>query len=67
MFLGSEVRLVCRDDNLTAIFELIVYTLWDPQQLTAQQASMVCYGDSFTLLFLSFSIWSVNICYNYPT
>jgi hypothetical protein len=30
MFLGSKVRLVCGADNLTAIYEPIVYTMWDP-------------------------------------
>jgi hypothetical protein len=30
MFLGSEVRRVRRADNITAIYEPIVYTMWDP-------------------------------------
>jgi hypothetical protein len=30
MFLGSKVRLVLRADNLTAICEPVVYTMWDP-------------------------------------
>jgi hypothetical protein len=30
MFLGSKVRLVRRADNLTAIYEPIVQTMWDP-------------------------------------
>jgi hypothetical protein len=30
MFLGSKVRRVRKADNLTAIYEPIVYTLWDP-------------------------------------
>jgi hypothetical protein len=30
MFLGSKVRLVRGADNLTAIYEPIVYTMWDP-------------------------------------
>jgi hypothetical protein len=30
MFLGSDVRLVRKADNLTAIYEPIVYTVWDP-------------------------------------
>jgi hypothetical protein len=29
MFLGSKVRLVLSSDNLTAICEAIVYTVWD--------------------------------------
>jgi hypothetical protein len=30
MFLGSTVRLVYRADKFTAIYERIVYTVWDP-------------------------------------
>jgi hypothetical protein len=30
MFLGSKVRLVRKADNLTAIYEPIVETVWDP-------------------------------------
>jgi hypothetical protein len=30
MFVVSKVRLVRRADNLTAIYEPIVYTMWDP-------------------------------------
>jgi hypothetical protein len=30
MFLGSEVRRVRKADNLTAIYEPIIYTMWDP-------------------------------------
>jgi hypothetical protein len=30
MFLGSKVRLVRGADNLTAICEPIVHTMWDP-------------------------------------
>jgi hypothetical protein len=30
MFLGSEVRRVLKSDNLTAIYEPIVYTMLDP-------------------------------------
>jgi hypothetical protein len=30
MFLGSKVRRVRKADNLTAICEPIVYTMWDP-------------------------------------
>jgi hypothetical protein len=29
MFLGSKVRQVRGADNLTAIYEPIVYTMWD--------------------------------------
>jgi hypothetical protein len=30
MFLGSKVRLVRGADNLTATYEPIVWTMWDP-------------------------------------
>jgi hypothetical protein len=30
LFLGSKTQLVNRADNLTAIFEPIVQTMWDP-------------------------------------
>jgi hypothetical protein len=34
MFLGSRVQLVCKADNLTAICELIIYTMWNPRHLS---------------------------------
>jgi hypothetical protein len=34
MFLGKRERPVLRADNLTAICEPIVYTVWDPEHLT---------------------------------
>jgi hypothetical protein len=49
MFLGSKPRPVRAADNLNAIYELILYTMWDPQHPTTLQASTACYGDSFTL------------------
>jgi hypothetical protein len=30
MFLGSKVRWVRKADNLTAMYEPIVQTMWDP-------------------------------------
>jgi hypothetical protein len=30
MFLGNKVQPVCKADNLTAICEPNVYTMWDP-------------------------------------
>jgi hypothetical protein len=42
---------MCRVDNLTAISELIVQTMWDPQHLTTLLPPTVCYGDSFTFTF----------------
>jgi hypothetical protein len=47
MFVGTWPML--NADFLTAICEPNVYTMWDPQHLTALYASTACYGDSFTL------------------
>jgi hypothetical protein len=35
-------------DNLTVIWEPIVYKMWEPQRLTTLWAFMACYRDSFT-------------------
>jgi hypothetical protein len=34
MFLGSKARPMLRADNITAICEQTLYTMWDPQHLT---------------------------------
>jgi hypothetical protein len=49
MFLGRRARPVRRTDNLTAICEPTIWTMWDSQHITAPKAPMACYGDSFTL------------------
>jgi hypothetical protein len=36
MFLGSRVQLVRRADKLTAIYEPIVSTMWDPFTFTSK-------------------------------
>jgi hypothetical protein len=51
MFLGSRAQPVRRADNLTAICEPIVQTLWDPRHLTTLYASMACYGNSLLSFF----------------
>jgi hypothetical protein len=56
MFQESKARPVRRADNLTAIYEPIVYTMWDPQHLTTLEASTACYGDSLTLLLRGLSL-----------
>jgi hypothetical protein len=48
MFLGGTARPVFKADNLTAICQPIFWTVWDPQHLTALQASTACYGNIFT-------------------
>jgi hypothetical protein len=45
MFLESGAWPVRRVDNLTAISEPIVYTMWDPQHPTTLQTSTACYRD----------------------
>jgi hypothetical protein len=35
-------------DSLTAMYEPIVWTIWDPQHLTTLEVS---YGESFTFFF----------------
>jgi hypothetical protein len=39
-------------DDLPAICEPIVDTMWDPQHLTTLWASTVCYGDNFTFVYV---------------
>jgi hypothetical protein len=46
---GGKGRPARKADNLTAIFEPIVYKMWEPRRLTALWVSTVCYRDSFTL------------------
>jgi hypothetical protein len=47
MFLGSRVQPAHKADSLTAICDLIVYTVWDPQHQTILFSSMVCYRIGF--------------------
>jgi hypothetical protein len=42
---------VHKADNLTTIFELIVYKMWEPRHLTTLWASMACYRDSLTFFY----------------
>jgi hypothetical protein len=48
MFLGSKARPVFKVDNLTAICEPIVQTMWDLQHLTTLQNFTTYYRDIFT-------------------
>jgi hypothetical protein len=41
--LGSKGRQAPKADNLTAIYEPIVYKMWEPQHLTTLWASTACY------------------------
>jgi hypothetical protein len=39
-------------DNLTAICELTVWTIWDPQHLATLQTSMACYMIALFILYV---------------
>jgi hypothetical protein len=45
---GGKGQPACKADNLTAICEPAVWTMWEPQCITFRWASMACYRDSFT-------------------
>jgi hypothetical protein len=49
---GGKGRPARKADNLTAIFEPVVYIMWEPRGLTTLWASTVCYRDSFTFHLL---------------
>jgi hypothetical protein len=49
--LGCKGRPACMVNNLAAIYEPIVYKMWEPQHLTTLWASMACYRDSYFLYF----------------
>jgi hypothetical protein len=42
-------------DSLTAIYEPIVYKMWEPRCLTTLYASTACYRDSFIFFTLLLS------------
>jgi hypothetical protein len=42
------LQLPRKADNLTAICELFVYKMWEPQPLIPLWAFTACYWDSFT-------------------
>jgi hypothetical protein len=46
---GGKRRSMHKADNLTAICELIVYRIWEPQRLTTRWASTACHRGSFCL------------------
>jgi hypothetical protein len=50
--LGDKGRPAPRAENLAAIFESIVYKMWEPQHLKTLWASTACYRDSFTFTYL---------------
>jgi hypothetical protein len=49
--LGGKGRPARRADNLAAIYEPIVYKMWEPQHLTTLWVSTATYRESFTFFF----------------
>jgi hypothetical protein len=45
-------RLALKTDNLTAIYELILYKMWEHLRLTALWTSTACYKDNFTFIII---------------
>jgi hypothetical protein len=45
-------RTARKADNLAAIYEPIVYKMWEPHHLTTLWASAACYRDTFTFFFI---------------
>jgi hypothetical protein len=44
---GGKVQSTRKADNLTAIFDPMVYNMWEPRHLTNLWASTPCYRDSY--------------------
>jgi hypothetical protein len=49
IILGGKERPAHKADNLTAIYEPIIYKMWEPRRFTTLYASKTCYSDSFCL------------------
>jgi hypothetical protein len=47
---GDKGRPPRKADDLTAIFEPIVYKMWEPRRLTTLWASAACCRDLFTFI-----------------
>jgi hypothetical protein len=62
---GGKVRPASKADNLITICGLIAQKMWEPRRLTTLWASMACYRDSFTFLYIymdsSLHMWYVCI------
>jgi hypothetical protein len=48
MFIYVYGQPARKTDDLTAIYEPIIYKMWEPRRLTTLWASTACYRDSFT-------------------
>jgi hypothetical protein len=55
---GGKGRPARKADNLTAIYEPIVYITWEPRRLTTLWAFTACFRDSFT--FFTFTVLNNN-------
>jgi hypothetical protein len=61
MFLESRARLVRKADNLTAICEPTIWTMWDSRHFTNLQASTACYDHSLTFYVKVVSMLRVHV------
>jgi hypothetical protein len=50
--LRDKRRSARKADNLIAIYEPIVFKMWEPQHLTTLWVSTACYRDTFTYFYL---------------
>jgi hypothetical protein len=50
--MGAKVRPAHKADNLTVIFEPIIWNMWEPRRLRTPWAFTDCYRDSFTFFFI---------------
>jgi hypothetical protein len=48
--LGTNGRLACKTDNLTTVYEPIVYKMRDHRRITTLWSSTACYRDNFTFI-----------------
>jgi hypothetical protein len=58
MFLGSKAWSVRRADNLSAICEPIVYTMWDPQHLKPHESPWPVMGIALLFTFALYVLLS---------
>jgi hypothetical protein len=49
---AGKRRSARKADNLTAIYEPVIWKMWEPRRLTTLWASTAYYRDSFTLVYI---------------
>jgi hypothetical protein len=57
--LGGKGRPLHKADNLTAIYDPIVYKMWEPRRLTTLWASTACYKYNYNFNFFMISFYVV--------